>query len=107
MTLKEFIDNTFNGFKANNEGYSVKKMVSAFIVVNMIAFTWYKTDKDTFLMSLTAWLAFVTSLIVTGAVEKNITAVNETKQINNQPNNSTSTRDTKDETTTITNEQGA
>jgi apolipoprotein N-acyltransferase len=74
------VENTFLGFTTKNEGYSVKKMVFAFVVVNLMAFTWYKTDINTFGVVLVSWLGFATGLVAVGAIEKNITAVNETKQ---------------------------
>ncbi len=83
MSIKELIDNTFKGFLANNEGYSVKKMAFAFIVVNMMIFTWWKTDVNTFGVSLITWLGFATGLVTVGVIEKNIAAANETKQLNN------------------------
>ncbi len=77
------IQNTFLGFTTKDEGYSVKKMSFAFVIINMMIFTWSKTDINTFSTVLTIWLGFAGSLIVVGAVEKNISAVNETKQLNN------------------------
>lgn len=78
--FKAIVQNTFLGFTTKNEGYSVKKMSFAFVVINLMAFTWYKTDINTFGVALVSWLGFATGLIAVGAVEKNITAVNETKQ---------------------------
>ncbi len=83
MTFKEFSENCINSLSSKPIGFSVKKIIAVIVVFNMIFFTWFKTDKDTFLVVLTAWLAFVTSLVVTGAIEKNIKASNETKQILN------------------------
>lgn len=86
MTLKEIIENSFKGYTVNDgEGYSVKKMMFAFVVVNMMILTYHKTTPDMLVVVLGTWLAFATSLIVTGAVEKNIKANNETKQIIAKP----------------------
>ncbi len=79
MTTKEIINNTFLGFTTKNEGFSVKKMAFAFVIINMMGFTWYKTDMNTFGVALGLWLGFAAGCVTVGAIEKNITAVNETK----------------------------
>lgn len=84
MTLKEFTDNMAKGFTTKEEGFSVKKMVFTIVVIALLIASFIYTDKDNWILTLGAWLTFATSLIVTGAVEKNITAVNETKQLKNE-----------------------
>jgi len=91
--LKDVTRNSFKGFCPNDEGYSVKKMMFAFVVVNMMILTYRTTTADMLVVVLGTWLAFATSLIVTGAVEKNIKEVNKTKQVisNNAPNGDSTT----------------
>ena len=84
MTFKDFADNMAKGFTTKEEGFSVKKMVFALVVVTLLVVTLIEVTSDSLLLILGAWLTFATSLIVTGAVEKNITAVNETKQLKNE-----------------------
>ena len=83
MTIKEIAHNTFLGFTTDKEGFSVKKMGFAFIVVNMMIYTWWKSDLNTFAVVLGIWLGFASGLIAVSAVEKNIKATNETKQLDN------------------------
>jgi predicted MFS family arabinose efflux permease len=91
MTLHEFIDNSAKGFTVKEEGFSVKKMMFAFVVIFMMLITYLKTDKEMLTTVIGLWLSFATSLIVTGAVEKNINATNKTKQILNTPKDDVST----------------
>lgn len=84
MTPGEFIDNVCKGFTTKDEGFSVKKMIATVCTLAMLVATFIYVDKDNWLLTLAAWIAFITSLLGIGAIEKNITAVNETKQKANE-----------------------
>lgn len=84
MTKSEFVDNICKGFTTKDEGFSVKKMLATVATIAMLVATFIYVNKDNWLLTLTAWIAFITSLLSIGAVEKNITAVNETKQKANE-----------------------
>lgn len=85
MTKKDFLDNICKGFTTKDEGFSVKKMIAVLCVLAMLVATFIYVDKDNWLLTLSAWIAFITGLLSIGAVEKNITAVNDTKvKINEQ-----------------------
>ena len=84
MTGKEFLDNICKGFTTSNEGFSVKKMIAGLSTLSMLVATFIYVNNDNWLLTLTAWITFVTSLLAVGAVEKNISAVNETKQKANE-----------------------
>ncbi len=86
MTAQEFIDNVCKAFTTKDEGFSVKKMIAAVCTLCMLIATFIYVDKDNWLLTLGAWIAFILSLLGIGAVEKNIQAVNETKQKINEQN---------------------
>ncbi len=87
MTFKEFVNNLLLGLNTKDEGFGIKKVMYAFIIINMMGYTWYKTDINSFSTVLGIWLAFAAGSLTISAVEKNIKAVNETKQIVNTPKN--------------------
>lgn len=72
MTAKDFLDHIQKGFTAKEEGFSVKKMLSTIVTLSLLVTTFIYTDKSNWQSTLTIWLAFVTSLLAVGAVEKKI-----------------------------------
>ena len=84
MTLKDFADNMAKAFTTKEEGFSIKKTIFVVVVLALLIATFIYVNDDNWLLTLSAWLTFSSSLIVAGTVEKNITAVNETKQKANE-----------------------
>lgn len=72
MTLKEFIDNSAKGFNTKEEGFSVKKMMYAVIILNLLALTWVKVTPTTYDVTLGIWLGFAAGSLTVSAVEKHI-----------------------------------
>ena len=74
MTRKELFDNICNAFTPKDDtGYSVKKMLAAVATITILITSVVEVMKhpDMFLTVLPMWLAFISTLIITGAVEKN------------------------------------
>lgn len=74
MTRKELFDNICNAFTPKDDtGYSVKKMLAGVSTIALLITSIVEVIKhpDMFLTVLPIWLTFVSTLIITGAVEKN------------------------------------
>ena len=90
MNFKEFTNNIALSFTTKDEGFSIKKQIGVVVVLTMLVVTLIEVTADTLFLNLGAWLSFALALFGIGAVEKNITAVNETKQKANEISNTPS-----------------
>ena len=56
-----------------SDPFSVKKMLAVIVTVALLVTTFIYTDKSNWQSTLTIWLAYATSLLAVGAVEKKMT----------------------------------